>query len=153
TCVIKLIVIDPKPDGEYSLKCPPDMKLACADEDGRVVVYEVDALRGCTPVPVECHPPSGNLFPVGTTKVECLLDRPGLSPLECSFNVAVDCRRLRQIRINLSLVDPKNPALVLDWDDDNPSVTVEVADSILGPWAPITGARPGVVIKIAQEKG
>ncbi len=150
-CYVDFIVLDGRINGEYSLQCPKDRTVNCQGTNGAIVKYKVVGLRGCTPVPVECDPPSGSLFPRGTTKVTCRLPRPGLAPLECSFNVTVECRK----RVGIQVKPPQTPGAPLEFavDFDDQASVLEVANTPAGPWIRVPEARTGYVIKIAQEKG
>lgn len=52
---------------------PPDpITVACAGPAGAVVSYQVGITDACDPSPrVLCYPPSGSVFPIGSTTVEC----------------------------------------------------------------------------------
>ncbi|WP_240394197.1 HYR domain-containing protein [Desertimonas flava] len=55
-----------------TLDLPDDIEVTASGPDGAVVTYEAtaqDSVGG--DVPVDCQPPSGSLFPVGTTVVTC----------------------------------------------------------------------------------
>ena len=150
-CSVDFIVLDGKINGEYSLQCPKDRTVSCQSTNGAIVKYTVAGLRGCTPVSVQCEPPSGSLFPRGTTKVTCRLPRPGLAPLECSFNVTVECRK----RVGIQVKPPQTPGAALEFvvDFDDQTSVLEVANTPIGPWIRVPEARTGYAIKIAQEKG
>ena len=70
----------------------------------------------------------------------------GVVKAECRFTVTVSCKR----RAVLSLV-PKAPGspntveLLLDFD---PGSTVEVSDTIGGPWAAVPNATPGMKVTV-----
>jgi hypothetical protein len=88
-CTVRFIVKDPNPDGELTLQCPDNITTKCTSTNGAIVRYTVKGLRGCTPVPVVCNPPSGSLFQPGVTTVVCKINDPDLPPLECSFTVTL----------------------------------------------------------------
>ena len=73
-----------------AIQCPQDIVEMCATPDGTVVSYTATATDVCDPTPiVSCEPPSGSLFPVGTTTVVCTAtDNAGNSSM-CEFTVTV----------------------------------------------------------------
>lgn len=74
------------PAGCCSLTCPPDVT-TCNDpgQSGAIVTFEPTTGNCAT---VSCDPPSGSVFPIGTTTVTCV-SGTGQS---CSFDVTVeDC--------------------------------------------------------------
>lgn len=158
TTVVTLTVVDPNPSGAVSLDCPADMTVRCEDETGAVVTYEVGALRGCTPIAVQCDPPSGSRFPIGTTQVTCRITEPGVPVQVCTFKVTVDCSRKRTVSIKPpfrpapTTADPDPPAEIeVAWEEETGAV-LEVSED-LGTWreVPTTGNRH--VIKILKERG
>ncbi len=159
TCVINLNVLDPNPDGPVSLTCPKDFTVRCQNESGRVVKYEVEALRGCTPIAVECSPPSGSRFPIGTTVVTCKITEPGVPVQICSFRITVDCQKEREVKINpvrRPAPTPENPnppaEIVLEWEEES-GIILEMADSLDGPWVQVPTSRGRHVIQVLQERG
>lgn len=77
------------------LTCPEDIE-TCNDDGqcGAVVEFQAPTLSGdCGEVTVKCWPPSGSVFPVGTTEVKCAaVDCAGMVVSECRFKVIVkDC--------------------------------------------------------------
>ena len=72
------------------LTIPANMTLEAFSPDGTIVFYVVTALDDVDHHPtVSCTPPSGSLFPVGTTTVDCLAsDNTGKSS-SASFSVTV----------------------------------------------------------------
>jgi hypothetical protein len=158
TTVIHVTVVDPKPGTEVTLECPGDMTVRCEDETGAVVNYSVEALRGCTPIAVECNPPPGSRFPLGTTRVVCRITEPGVPPQVCGFQVTVDCSRPRKVKIG-EIVRPvptpgvpqPAPEIVVEWDAEE-GVVLEVSDD-LGSWREVPTVGTRHVIQILQERG
>jgi len=70
--------------------CPTNVVVAGHSPEGTVVYFETNAYDACTSaeVRVECHPPSGSLFPPGTTEVLCHAASIGQTN-ECRFQVTV----------------------------------------------------------------
>jgi len=80
----------PNPDCTLSITCPPDMTVGTLAAAGAVVNYPPPVVVGtCPPITVVCNPPSGSVFPIGTTTVTCTAtDRSGKSA-SCSFRITV----------------------------------------------------------------
>jgi hypothetical protein len=54
------------------IKVPPDITVVATSSKGTKVTYDVNAqTESGEQVPVECVPPSGSIFPIGTTHVRC----------------------------------------------------------------------------------
>lgn len=152
-CTVTVIVRDPAPGNLISLNCPTDITVPCTDTNGAIVRFKVEALRGCTPISVVCTPESGSRFPIGTTKVVCRINEPGVPVQECTFNVTVDCQKQRAIQIKPTATQPGGQReLLLEWDEEA-GITLEVADEVSGPWVRIDGVTNRYVIRIAQERG
>jgi hypothetical protein len=76
--------------------CPP-IVLTCSTNrtvtenvpGGAIVTYTSSASGGCPPVNVICNPPSGSIFPIGTTVVTCLACDACGNCTNCEFLVTV----------------------------------------------------------------
>src|SRR6266700_2529635 len=81
----------PNPTNCLTIVCPSNIVTWTCDTIGTKVNYTVLATDGCTgaAVPVTCLPPSGSLFPVGTTTVNCTASESQGSSVSCSFTVTV----------------------------------------------------------------
>jgi hypothetical protein len=120
------------------------------DASGAVVRWEVRAEVGCGEVAVNCNPPSGSLFPVGTTEVICTAVDASGTTAECRFQVTVKPRSPVFKRADANAdrsVDITDPVQVLgylflggaepacldaaDANDDN-AVDISDASAILG---------------------
>jgi hypothetical protein len=86
--------------GAYELDILPDCTLTCPEnitvelapgQSSAVVNYTPPTVNGnCSGMKVECQPPSGSIFPVGTTVVICTaVDSNSQSVFPCRFNVTV----------------------------------------------------------------
>lgn len=144
TCTTLLKVVD---TGALTIKCPNDRMVTCNKGSGAQVFFDAFASTPCgTKVPVECNPPSGSVFPLGKTKVKCVLDENGKRQT-CSFFVTVVCP---QISIN-----PINPltgkqGFALQWEEN---MILESAPSLDGPWTPLPSARqPWVAVPETQQQ-
>src|ERR1051325_11620746 len=73
-----------------SVTCPADITAAATSPSGAVVTYSDTTSGGCDPSPaVNCNPPSGSTFPIGTTTVTCTATDPCGGSATCSFTVTV----------------------------------------------------------------
>lgn len=86
-CEFKLTVkVDAEPP---RIICPDDIRRGTCDSNAVVVTYTVTATDDSGVVSVVCNPPSGSLFPVGTTQVICrAVDRCDREA-RCEFKVVI----------------------------------------------------------------
>jgi hypothetical protein len=79
-------------DPPINVLCPPSLIVSATSEAGAIVHYGVAlGSGGCDPVPnVTCTPPSGSVFPVGTTTVVCEAKDSCGNIARCTFNVTVN---------------------------------------------------------------
>lgn len=91
----------------FEIRCPSDRIAICTDGGGTRVFFVVTAGANCAiNVPVTCQPPSGSLFPIGTTRVTCTAIHPDTKqPVTCSFNVTVRCIDFEPPTITLGSLD------------------------------------------------
>jgi len=83
----KLFIVDNTPP---VLDCPSNMVVAATGSGGTVVNYTVTATDSCGgPVTIECDPPSGSLFPLGTTSVNCNARDTFQNSSSCTFTITV----------------------------------------------------------------
>ncbi len=110
--------------------CPSDLTKSCGAAGGTPVSFEVLAVDDFDPAPVVmCKPPSGSLFPVGETTVNCLATDAVGNKSQCSFKVRVIPGSVT--------IDAK---YILRWDCG----VLEDAASVSGPWESVNGAANGV---------
>jgi hypothetical protein len=89
SCTQKITVVDTKPP---TITCPTKAIEACAETiNGAYVNYtKPTATDNCDTAPVvSCDPPSGRLFPIGTTTVKCTASDACGNSAECTFEVEV----------------------------------------------------------------
>ena len=122
-----------------TLNCPGDLTVTSPDGDGVPVEFTVTAtddrpepLRGPT-----CVPPSGSIFPIGTTTVTCTASDLCRNTNTCTFTVTVrgpdaDC----ELHIALTQLSP--PFITLTWDC---AATLQCAPSVTGPWTSLVGTN------------
>ena len=80
----------PNPDCQIGIQCPADMKVGAIVAAGVVVNYPAPVVNAtCPPVTVVCTPPSGSVFPIGTTTVNCTATDALGNKASCSFRVTV----------------------------------------------------------------
>jgi HYR domain-containing protein/copper-binding protein NosD len=86
-CGFQVQVLDTTPP---VVTCPADISFTCTPSSGSVVTFSASAADVCDPAPMlQCIPPSGTMFPVGTTLVDChAVDVTG-NVGQCSFDVTV----------------------------------------------------------------
>ncbi len=141
-CVVHLIVIAPTKVSTAApvARCPQDIVVSCVNNSGAVATFDAFVLVGCDVVPMESSPPSGSLFPVGTTRVTCRYN--GVTPaLVCTFTVTVTCPRIGLTRAS------QGPASIT-WSS---SQTLQVSDTITGPWKDVP-AGPSQTLQIRTDE-
>jgi len=80
-----------------TLACPDAVDVSTFSASGRTVAFEVSATGAGSPAPVvDCMPPSGSFFPLGTTMVHCTATDALGNVSTCDFPVHVS--RRAQIR-------------------------------------------------------
>jgi hypothetical protein len=74
------------------ITCPADVfATALPGEGGAVVEFDMPtATDNCSEVALSCDPPSGSMFPVGTTVVTCTARDVAGNTSTCAFNVTVE---------------------------------------------------------------
>ncbi|TAK53874.1 MAG: HYR domain-containing protein, partial [Bacteroidetes bacterium] len=73
------------------ITCPSDVFVYTTNPVGAVVTYSVFASDECdTSVTLTCNPPSGSMFPIGTTIVNCIAEDDAGHTSSCSFTVTVE---------------------------------------------------------------
>jgi hypothetical protein len=89
-CHFEVHVVEETP---VTLTCPADITIECTSPAGAVYEYPLPMISDTCQAPSEltCHPPSGSIFPIGSTPVTCSAsDEPG-GPIvaQCTFEVTV----------------------------------------------------------------
>jgi hypothetical protein len=80
----------PNPTNCLTIVCPANIVTWTCSTDGSRVNYTVLATNRCGgTLSVNCTPPSGSIFPVGTTTVTCTANNGAGSSVSCSFTVTV----------------------------------------------------------------
>jgi hypothetical protein len=84
----------PRSDADLTFAQPPSVTADATSPSGATVTYPLPAATDpddATPPSVACTPPSGSVFPIGTTTVTCTAtDRNDLnSPVQATFTVTV----------------------------------------------------------------
>lgn len=72
-----------------SLRCPTNMTVAFDNENGATVYFTPRTKSVSTNITVNCVPPSGSTFPIGTTTVVCKASDDLGNTDQCSFVVTV----------------------------------------------------------------
>ncbi|HLU50340.1 MAG TPA: HYR domain-containing protein, partial [Planctomycetota bacterium] len=72
--------------------CPQSRRVRCESDEGATVEFVVSATDAVDPSPtIVCEPPSGSLFPIGTTIVKCAATDASGNEATCIFEVTVLC--------------------------------------------------------------
>jgi hypothetical protein len=86
-CQTSIIIGDSQPP---TILCPQNVSVAAQGPEGAAVSYTAPiAADNCSAVIVECTPPSGNTYPVGTSAVTCTATDAAGNSTTCSFEVSV----------------------------------------------------------------
>jgi hypothetical protein len=140
TTNIPFTVLDPSP---VVIECPSSIVVNCTSPNGSVVNFQVTAHTTYDPnVPVVSTPPSGSLFPPGTTQVNSTATSLAGQSNSCSFTVTVVC----QSRISLS-TGPNG--LTLNWAG-SPG-TLESAPTVTGRWQTVVTGVNSFVAPISTR--
>jgi uncharacterized repeat protein (TIGR01451 family) len=86
TCSFVVTIVDTTAP---EVTCPPNIFAVAANSAGAVVTYVASATDACGLSSFDCFPPSGSLFPNGTTTVTCLAKDVSSNVGSCSFTVTV----------------------------------------------------------------
>jgi IgGFc binding protein/HYR domain len=122
------------------LQCPPNIVTNCASAKGQVVFYQVNV---CNPnVSVSSSPPSGSLFPPGTTTVSCVATNSNGVVEKCSFTVTVNC-------VSISVTHSASN-LTLSWPG---SAVLQKATSVAGPWLTLSNAISPYQVPASGRQG
>ena len=75
-----------------AISCPSDITVSESSSaaNSATVTYAVTATDDSGAATVECDPPSGSPFPIGTTEVQCVATDAAGNSSSCSFNVTVN---------------------------------------------------------------
>jgi 6-phosphogluconolactonase (cycloisomerase 2 family) len=134
-CSFKVTVKDTQPP---QITCPADIIAVAAKpcDTGLIVNYPAPIASDNCPnnLQVVCNPPSGGIFPLGSTTVTCTATDGGNNQTQCSFKITV---------YDVRLQDDSNPAAVLLFN----SFTGEYRLCCPGVNGPVTGT--GTIKKIA----
>ncbi len=129
------------------LICPPDMTVECESFEGTVVNYDLpmanDACDGERPV--ECVPPSGSTFALGSTEVICTSTDSRGNEIQCSFVITVvdttppvvQCPEMVEVEAESSagaMVDFRSLITITDDCDPDPQLD---EDPISGSMFPV----------------
>ena len=84
------------------IDCPSNIVVDALSSSGTVVNFSVTASDECAPSPqVTCVPPSGSLFPLGSTTVMCTVVDAWGNSNTCSFVVSVVPSQVQALFLNL----------------------------------------------------
>jgi len=90
TATIRMGAVPATNNPPIALACPPDTTVLATGPAGAVVNYPLPTPGGgCPPVNVNCTPPSGSTFPIGTTTATCTASDACGQTAQCQFKVTV----------------------------------------------------------------
>jgi hypothetical protein len=121
-CSFTVTVVPPP----ITLTCSSNLTVATTSAAGAVVTYTSSASGGCAPVTVNCNPPSGSTFSIGTTPVTCTASDGCGQTTNCGFTVTV-------VRLTLTIQPVGNQQVRVTWSTG----TLQQADQVQGPYIDI----------------
>jgi hypothetical protein len=122
-CSFTVTVNPPTPP---TLTCSSNLTVATTSAAGAVVTYTSSASGGCPPVTVNCNPPSGSTFSIGTTVVTCTASDACGQVAFCEFTVTV-------VRLTLTIQPAGNQQVRVTWSIG----TLQQSDKPQGPYIDI----------------
>ncbi|MEM7391355.1 MAG: HYR domain-containing protein, partial [Verrucomicrobiota bacterium] len=135
-----------------SIFCPSDITVSDAGPTGSVVNFTVTALDACDNNPiVECTPPSGSLFPLGTTLVDCVAFDACWNITNCSFRIIVTPGEVDLAVTKTGHPDPVNSGRILTYTINIANQGVRAATNLvvtdtLPPYVNFLGSAPGAPV-------
>ncbi|MCS7090885.1 MAG: GEVED domain-containing protein [Limisphaera sp.] len=137
---VQFTAVDPSP---VTIRCPQDVVVSCNTNQGAVVAFSVQAFtRYETNVAVASVPPSGSVFPPGTTTVTNVATSLAGNTAMCTFKVTVVCERKLHVQ--------RGPeGLTLSWA---PGGVLEQASSLAGPWQTVAGASSPYTVRPTAQR-
>jgi hypothetical protein len=128
-CSFVVSVLDTAPP---AITCPADITVAATNLLGNVVGYVVNAVDTCGLQSFICTPPSGSLFPVGVTKVNCAATDTAGNSSSCNFAVTVLSNSPPQCSIQVACayyLDNDTNAYVISLHDEGACVALDASGS------------------------
>ncbi len=96
------------PSSPLSIVCPSNITVRATSPAGAVATYPAPIVSGgCSPYTLNCVPPTGSTFPIGTTVVNCSVTDVCGGQTNCSFTVTV-LRQLQKRFYTQNLLPPTN---------------------------------------------
>ena len=115
------------------LTLPANITTTATAPQGNVVTFTPTALDNVDgPVPVTCVPPSGAVFPIGTTTVQCSAVDASLNPAAGSFTVTVLPGAFTLTAPTGLTARPANQSATLSWASVAPAASYNVYRSLSG---------------------
>jgi hypothetical protein len=119
--------------------CPTNITVVTTCTNVAQVFYTVTATDNAdTNVTITCVPPSGSIFPVGVTAVNCIAVDDCGNRSECSFRV-----RVRQVPPpRLSIYRLPHGRIAVCWPETAPGFQLQTSDTLNPPvpWVDVPGA-------------
>ncbi|MBL9166993.1 MAG: HYR domain-containing protein [Verrucomicrobiales bacterium] len=118
-----------------TIVCPADIDVTSPDGAGVVVNFETTATDDRPePVLIRCDPPSGSVFPLGTTLVTCYASDLCQNTNTCSFQVTVSPPGGETCLLRIESVDGSPTQLQITWDCTG---VLQSSLSVDGPWTDV----------------
>jgi hypothetical protein len=94
------------------LNCSSNITVTATGPSGAIVTYTSSATGGCTTPTVNCTPPSGSVFPVGTNTVICTASDTCNTTTNCSFTITVKPRPVPEYFATAPILPPPSTMYV-----------------------------------------
>jgi len=112
--------------------CPADVIVDAVSPAGVVVTFATPVASDNCSVAVACNPPSGSIFPIGTTTVTCTATDIGGNTIDCTFSINV----LGAAEQTQNLID------LLESTDIRPALKRALAKKLTAVLASLTSIGP-----------
>jgi hypothetical protein len=87
SCSTMVVVVDTVPP---AIECPRNRLVDLTSKEGALLSFTMTATDLCSgTVDLSCEPPSGSIFPIGTTLVTCVATDVSSNAASCSFEATV----------------------------------------------------------------
>jgi hypothetical protein len=150
-CSFVVTVVDTTPP---TITCPTNLTLECTGNNSAQALFSATATDACdTNVSVNCSPPSGSFFQLGTNSVTCVATDASGNTNTCTFTITVD-----DITPVLTITQ-QGTNIVISWPQGCTAYVIEEATSFTdsatwsAPDAPWTFSGGNVIVTIPLGSG
>lgn len=143
-CNTALII---QPSKNPGLQCPQNIIANCTSSNGAVIYYTVTLCN--TNFQVTAEPPSGSLFPVGTTVVTVKALQDGRVVETCTFTVTIRCGGGTGAPLGIASGANQN-TVRLTWEQ---GYQLQKANTVDGPWITISNVTSGASLPLSGKQG